>query len=345
MRPLENYDCDTLTIVAAARHAFLPELNPFNFEVGTFSIDFDYDHGQLTEVEQINDNNLRGWKDFNYLFELQPDSDYHTFLEKNFGLKYIKRKVKTLEEFLGEVEKYLEADCPVIACCNAYHLFYTEYYQTVPGGMFQAYHHIVVYGISRDDNQVWIYDPTLENFNGVIPFNEFINALQDERGVEDFEGLVYCTIGYNGKESEDINRELLLWALEYYVNTKGTRIKEKLLQFLDDYIHYYNYFTSEDFKNKLLEFGFFFFRGLATRRSCWWDFLDYYKNLEDIDHIQEEIDAFKTNNEKILNIGNLLYANALKEKKKLDLERLKNKTEQLMNEENRIFGRLHEKIF
>lgn len=344
MRHMENYDCKTLTIVAVAKNTFLPELNPFNFEVGTFCIDFDYDHSQLVEVEKINETNLRTFKDFNYLFEFQPDNEYHQLLENNFGLKYIKKKVKCLDEFFRQLEKHLENECPIIVCCNAYHLFYTEYYQKTPGGMYQAYHHIVAYGISRDDNQVWIYDPTLENFSGIIPLNEFINALEDERGVENFEGLVYYTLEYNGKEIEDINREILLWALDDYLKHKGTRIKEKLLMFVDDYIYYYKHFSNQDFKNKLLEFGFFFFRELAVRRSCWRDFFEYYKNLEDIDHIQEEIDVFTTNNEKILNIANMLYANALKEKKKIDLQRLRNTMEHLLNEEKRIFSRLYEKI-
>jgi hypothetical protein len=344
MRPLENYQCDTLTIVAAARNAFLPELNPFNYEIGIFSINFDYDHGQLVPVEKINNSNLREWKDFNYLFELQPDNEYDEMLLENFGLKYIKNKAKDVPGLLGQVGKHLEIEIPVIVGCNAYHLFYTEYYQKTPGGMFGDYHHVVVYGISPGDNQVWIYDPTLENFNGDIPFSEFTMALEDERGIENFEGLVYYTFEYNGKEFDDINRELLLWALHYYINDKGKRIKEKLLEFFNDFTHYYYNLPLLEYKNKLLEFGFFIFRILFARRLHWHDFFDYYKNLEERDDLQEDIDAFKTNVDRLFTIPTTFYANSLKENKKLNLEGLKARLEQAMIEEEHIFHRLYKKI-
>lgn len=344
MRSLENYSCDTLTIVAVARHAFLPELKPFNFEIGVFGINFNYDHSQLVPVEKINNSNLRWWKDFDYLFEIQGDNEYDALLGNNFGLKHIKNKAESVEELILELEKLLEDDCPVIVCCNAYHLFYTEHYQKTPGGLFRAYHHIIVYGINPDDNQVWVYDPTLTNYNGIIPFNEFVNALEDKQGVEDFEGIVYYTVEHNGKDFDDINRELLLWALDYYLTRKGPHIKKNLLTFFDDYIYYYNHFSSEDFKNRLFEYGFFFFRSLAFRRLTWPDFLEYYKNLEELDHLQEEIDAYKANNERMLGIANTLYANALKEEKQINLELLKSKLEEVLDEEKRIFTRLYEKI-
>lgn len=344
MRPLENYNCDTLNIVAAAKNTFLPELNPFNYEIGIFAINFDYDHNQLTEVEQINESNLRGWKDFNYFFEIQPENEYFALLEKNFGLKYLKYKEERVEDLLLQVEKNLERGSPVIQACNPYHLFYTDFYQKNPGGLFQRYHYIVVYGISRLDNKVWIYDPTLNNYNGVISLNDFINTIEDKRGIDDFEGFIYFNLQYNGKEYDDMNRELLLWALDYYLNHKKNQLKEKLLIFFKDYIYYYNNLSLENFKNKLLEFGFFIFKEVAYRRLHWWDFLEYYKNLEDIDHIQEEIDAFKGNVDKLFNLPNALYANSLKVKKKINLENLMNKLARVIDEEEMIFSSLYEKI-
>lgn len=344
MRKLEDYHCDTLTVVAVARHAFLPELNPFNYEIGIFSINFDYDHQQLVPVEKINNSNLRIWGDFNYLFELQPDNDYSEILKKNFGLNYIKNKVEGIDLYIRRLEEHLEAGSPVIACCNSYHLHYTDYYQTTPGGMFQAYHHIVVYGISQEDNKVWIYDPTLTNYYGTIPLDRFIKALEDERGIDIFEGLIYYMLEYDGKEFRDINRELLLWALDYYLDKRKEQVKEKLLLFFNDFIYYFNNFSSTEFKNKLLEFGFFIFRGLALRRQHWCDFFQYYKNLEDIPHIQEETDAFLANNDKLFSIANTLYSYTLKDKKNLKLGKLMDKLALIGDEEKRIFRSFYEKI-
>ncbi|MCU0285839.1 MAG: BtrH N-terminal domain-containing protein [Acidobacteria bacterium] len=344
MRKMEDYHCDTLTIVAVARYAFLPELNPFNYEIGIFSINFDYDHSRLVPVEKINDSNLRTWEDFNYLFELQPDNDYDEILKKNFGLSYIKNKVEKSDLYISRLEEHLEAGSPVIACCNSYHLPYTEYYQKKPGGNFQAYHHIVVYGINRQENHVWIYDPTLTNYAGNISLDHFIQALEDERGINAYEGLIYFCLEYDGKEFNDINRELLLWALDYYLDKKTKQIKEKLLLFFNDFIYYYKNFNSIEFQNKLLEFGFFFLRTLGLRRQHWGDFLQYYKNLEDINHIQEDLDAFKANNDKLLSIPNTLYAYTLKNKNNLKFENLADKLVSICDEEERIFRSLYEKI-
>lgn len=344
MRPLENYDCDTLTIVAAAKNTYLPELNPFNYEIGIFGINFDYDHSQLEPVEKINDNNLNSWKDFNFHFEIQPDNEYYELLEKNFGLRYLKHKQDNVEGLIEQVEKNLENNCPLIVACNPYHLPYTEHYQKNPGGLFRSYHYFVVFGISRTDKKVWIYDPIFGNFHGVISLEAFINALEDRQGIEEFEGLLYFTLGYNGKTFEDINRELSIWALDYYLNSKKKQVKEKLMLFFNDIIHYYNNFSSMDYKNKLLEFGFFIFRGLTFKRLHWWDFFQYYQNIEEICHIQEEMDAFKANTDRLLSIPNILFSYTLKEKTKLNLEKLKDKLAEVLDQERCIFTSLYEKI-
>jgi len=344
MRHLENYDCYTLNIVAVAKNTFLPELNPFNYEIGIFGINFDYDHSRLVPVENISNNNLKSWKDFDYLFEIPPDNEYYNLLEKNFGLKQIKFKETSTESLIDQAEKNLENNSPMIVACNPYHLFYTEHYRKNPGGFFHAYHYIVLYGIDRAERKVWIYDPMFGNYYGIIPLEAFIDALEDKRGIENFEGSIYFTLEYNGKNFADINRELLMWALDYYLDKKKKQLKEKWLLFFNDFIYYFNHFSAMEFKNMLLEFGFYIFRILAIKRLHWWDFFQFYQRLEESFGIQEEMDAFKANIDKLLSIPNTLYSFTLKEKKNLKLEKLMDKLASMLDEEDSVLHSLYEKI-
>jgi hypothetical protein len=345
MREFENFNCTTLTIVAVARNLFLPELNPLNFEIGTFSIDFDYDHAKLADIEEIRHYELRRWKDFKrFVPILFLEKEAFDSLAKNLGITYIKHKQESAAALLRQVENHLENGSPVIVPCNAYHLHYAEYYRKVPGGVFNSYHNMVVYGISRKENKVWVYDPTLKNYQGFIGVEDFINAVEDDNGIDNFEGFIYYTLSYNGVEFDDMNRELLLGALDFYLNQKKGDIKEKLLIFFNDFIYLYNNLLIVDHKNKLLEFGFYVFRELAFRRTHWWDFLEYYQTLADYDWISEENAAFKVQIDKLFGISNKFYANSLKEKKKLSLDDSMNKLEEAMSREKIILHRLYEKI-
>ena len=106
MREFENFNCTTLTIVAVARNLFFPELNPLNFELGTFSIDFDYDHGKLADIEEIRHYDLRRWKDFRrFVPILFLEKEAFDCLEKNLGITYLKHKKESVENLLLQLER------------------------------------------------------------------------------------------------------------------------------------------------------------------------------------------------------------------------------------------------
>ncbi|MGD2088532.1 MAG: hypothetical protein PVH61_20310 [Candidatus Aminicenantes bacterium] len=343
MSKLENFHCATLVIVAIARNLFLPGLNPYNFEVGTFGIDFDYTPCDREAIEQICHSTIRTWKDF-LIFFPSLDKKFSRFLEKRIGIKYLKNMETNIENLIGKLENHLEIGLPVIVYCNPYSLDYSEYFGKTPGGLFQTYHHIIVFGMNRLNNKVWVYDPTLNNYYGVISLENLIKAIEDERGIDDFEGYIQSTLQHNGKTFNDINHELLMGSLDYYLNREHSRIKEKMLIFFENFIALYSNLPADDSKHKLLELGFFIFKSIAFRRLHWWEFLEYYQRLKDIDYISEENAAFKVHIDELFGISNILYTNSLKSKKNLNLERLMTKLQLIMEKENSIFCALYEKL-
>jgi hypothetical protein len=344
MRKVENYDCLSMAIVAVARNIFLPELNPFNYEVGIFGIGIEYDHLKWERQEKAVQIDIRNWMDFRDIFQILFVNRNFVLLEKSIGLKCIKRESSNGEALIVELEENLENALPTIVCCNSYHLHYTDYYQRNPGGLFRTYHQIIVYGISRLENKVWIYDPTLKNYYGPIDLRNFIRAVEDDRGIADFQGIINITLHYNGKIFDNMNRELLQDSLNHYLSGEGTRINENLLLFFNDFIYCYTHLTSPDHRNKLLEYGFFTLRDIAIKRQHWWDFLEYYKKRENLDHILDEFNAFKVYLDELFEISNILYTNSLKKKKNLNLERLATKLEAAIDNEKSIFRSLNTKL-
>lgn len=345
MRQLGNYECASLTNVAVARNVFLPQLNPFNYEVGVFGIDFRYKPCKGSEIEAICHSNIRVWKDFLHIFpQIVGEKETLEFLKEKIGIQCSRNNETNVQSLILKMQENLESNMPLIVYCNPYHLEYTDYYQTEPGGAFRTYHQIVVFGISRWEDKVWIYDPTLTNYYGVISLKDFSSAIEDGNGIENFEGPVYTTLDYDGKKFSDMNRELLMDSLDYYFNSKDAQIQQKVLAFFHDFTNLYHGFPNDDYRNKLLEFGFFVFRRFGTKRLHWWDFLEYYRNIKEINHISEENAAFKAHIDRLFAIPNILYTNSLKKKKKLNLERLGIKLERLLEEEKSIFRSLNAKL-
>jgi hypothetical protein len=344
MRKVENYDCASLSIVAVARNVFLPRLNPFNYEVGTFQLGFDYLRDKWEGKKKLLPLDIRSWKDFRDFFHIPVIQRVSNFLEEKIGIKCTKHKQENARAFIHTLEENLGNGLPTIVCCNPFHLYYTDYYQKNPGGLLQNYHQLVVYGISREERKVWVYDPTLKNYSGPIDLTDFIRAVEDPGGIENFEGIVIYTLHYNGKIFNDINRELLVGSLEYYLHGEDTRIKENLLLFFSDFTACFNHLPQADYRNKLLEYGFFAIRQVAFKRLHWWDFFEYYKNLEGTGSLTKISASFKVCVDEILGISNILFTNSLKKKKNLNLEKLAAKLESAIDGEKIIFCSLYEKL-
>ena len=204
IKRLENYDCTTLSIVAIAKNRFLPSLNPYNYEIGTISIYFDYQVGRLVKIDKNLYSDIRNWKEFRSIFPVETRSKAFEFLEKNLGMKYEKHQENDTGGLLLQVARNLQDNRPVIVPCNPFHLPYSEHYQRRPGGLLGSYHSMVVFGISPDEGKLWIYDPTFENYFGPISLDDFVKSIEDKEGIDNFEGNIYCTLAYNEKKFNDI---------------------------------------------------------------------------------------------------------------------------------------------
>jgi len=345
MRKLENYECLSLTRVAVARNVFMPQLNPFNYEVGIFGIDFRYKPCKNSEIEAVCRMHIRVWKDFLNIFpQVFEEKKPLEFLQKNIGIRCTRNNEDDAPGLLLKIRENLETGMPIIVYCNPYHLHYTDYYQTEPGGAFRTYHQLVVFGISPGENKVWVYDPTLKNYYGVITLKEFADAVEDGNGIENFEGPIYSGLQYNGKKFTDINSELLINALEYYLKSEDGRIQPRVLAFFKDITALYHAAPGDDYRNKLLEFASFTLRRFGYKRLYWWDFLEYYKKIAGFQTIAKENDDLKEYIDRLFGIPNVLYTNTLKKKKKLDPEKLTAKMQLLLEEETSIIGSLYTKL-
>lgn len=146
------------------------------------------------------------------------------FIQRKMNMIFIRKYFDSYKEGISYIFNQLNNKIPVCVGVNTYHLPYSEDYHKKYGGIFQAYHMMIIKGYDDNKKEFYAADPALNVDNGVIDFENFKLAWEEGNGIrKNFIPYTYYYFDVNKSYKECIGK------------------KEWLIDIIKDNLQYYFY--------------------------------------------------------------------------------------------------------
>lgn len=202
---------------------------------------------------------------------------------------------KNLEDSLKTLFEVIDSDNLLIALLNTYHLYYTEDYHKLSGGLFKSYHSVIINGYDLEKQVILVTDLNEMQTSIEVNIEEFGLEWTYTKDATYFEPLKYvvCSRVENPANYCDIMLDSLKYSVNMYLSdmkkaqesTENLQNIFALQKIMSDVINdMYEEKQRVDILNNIVYSIFHFIRWSCKSRGYFFDF-DEFKEVYDFSEI------------------------------------------------------------